>query len=465
MAASDKGIAGPHIVRFGIAAEKDFLLEPFDKTYDQLIINASTVAHMPGALALFVAHRAKKPYLIDPQTHSFQHDISYLLSDSRTTSGELKRPYKVLAKKYGDPVKSNVADNHSPVLPESFKDQKTRRSFCSRVIRYQRQALGDEVKKSDSAKYYAYLEQKTGTTPREFGPSMVVAPYFYMKSNTLDEWLDINVGCAADSRTLVSRGPLGVQIVMSKDILCSEGQRERVVKEYKKALKRPPESFLLWIDDLPEDEASKDELVALRKLFRALGQVAPVVNLYGGSLSVSLMQTEQSLKMAGVAHGLEYGEHRGVLPVSGGPPISKFYLPALHSRIPAADAIRAIRALGGQKSVAEFRENICDCSECKNVIEEDVETSFRRGYGSTREVAYLVKGQPYVREIPLPETRRHCVRHYMWCKQKEYSIKVSRLSLASTFQETREKLKGALGPDKVAHLRVWAEVLSEDNAE
>jgi len=80
---SQKPIQGPHLVRFGTAADQKFLLGDFLSTYDQLVINANMVAHMTSALASFLSVRAKnKPYLIDPQTHAFQHDISHLESNS-----------------------------------------------------------------------------------------------------------------------------------------------------------------------------------------------------------------------------------------------------------------------------------------------------------------------------------------------------------------------------------------------
>ena len=66
-------IAGLHLVRFGTAADQTYLLNEFAPTYDQLVVNANTIAHMPAAMATFLAVRANKPFLIDPQTHAFQH--------------------------------------------------------------------------------------------------------------------------------------------------------------------------------------------------------------------------------------------------------------------------------------------------------------------------------------------------------------------------------------------------------
>ena len=41
-------VAGFHLVRYGIAADQRFLLGDLLDTYDQLVINATIVAHMPA---------------------------------------------------------------------------------------------------------------------------------------------------------------------------------------------------------------------------------------------------------------------------------------------------------------------------------------------------------------------------------------------------------------------------------
>jgi len=120
MSGEKSGIVGPHIVRFGIAPEQEFLLGEFLSTYDQLVINANMVAHMPAALAAFVSQKAKgKPYFVDPQTHAFQHDMSFLLSDSSRREGQLKRSFQVLVEAYGAPVSSTVglSSNPRPLTP------------------------------------------------------------------------------------------------------------------------------------------------------------------------------------------------------------------------------------------------------------------------------------------------------------------------------------------------------------
>ena len=64
-----------------------------------------------------------------------------------------------------------------------------------------------------------------------------------------------------------------------------------------------------------------------------------------------------------------------------------------------------------------------------------------------------------VREYPLPETKEHCVRHYMWCKSGEYQAR-ARYDISKNLKEAEKRLERALGLDAVAHCGVWADVLS-----
>lgn len=98
---NDKTIIGRHIIRYGIAADQKYLVGDFLSTYDQLVINASMIAHMPGALTSFIMERTRnKPFFIDPQTYAFQYEIYHL----QNSKGKLKRSIKNLLKAYKESV-------------------------------------------------------------------------------------------------------------------------------------------------------------------------------------------------------------------------------------------------------------------------------------------------------------------------------------------------------------------------
>jgi hypothetical protein len=408
-------------------------------------------AHQPSAIAMFITQRvAGKPYFIDPQTHAFQHDIEFLESNSKKSEseGKIKRSIQKILDRYGEPLKSQIEEKFS-ILPEDFNDAKTRREFCERVISFQLEIISDEVKISDAAPYYQFLQEEGVADFNLFGPNMVVAPYFFMDSVTFEDWLKVNIDCAIDSIHVAREKttPLGVQIVLSRDILFDREQVERLISEYS-AIK--PDVFLVWIDSFEEQSASASLLKALVDfLIRLKKTGVPVVNLYGGYFSVLLFHKDI---LDGVTHSLEYGEQRAVVPVGGGIPVAKYYLPCLHTRMRARDAYRAILALGGLESDTLFFENICDCPQCKKVIKYP-ETDFLEQYGKMK----TSKGRSYA----LPQTKDNSTRHYMWCKQQEFDSAIGVEDRIQALKDTCDNidLKRAVGIEYTAHCEKWVQVL------
>ncbi|MCB9772654.1 MAG: hypothetical protein H6754_08925 [Candidatus Omnitrophica bacterium] len=451
----NKPIAGFHLVRFGTAADQKFLIGQFLSSYDQLIINANMVAHMPGALASFLSLKAKnKPYFIDPQTHAFQHDRSFIETKK---SGELKRSITKLIDAYGEPFASCILKNRRPVIPNDFSNQKIVKRFCERVLKFQLESLSKEMNQSDSAKYYKYLKKIKKDVSTDTAPSLVIAPYFYLTANTLKSWVDVNLKCANVSKNIADDLgiPLAVQVVISQDILLDQDAVKQLIGKYSTI---KPDLFLIWIDGFSEQQASAYQLDAYKNFIRGLGKTAKVVNLFGGFCSIALGRAKILSELVGVAHGLEYGEDRGVVPVGGGIPVAKFYLPCLHYRLRFRDALRAIRTLGGFNSSQAFYREICGCKICTKVIDAKPEENFG-AYGQTRSVTYTRKGDPVSMEYPLPETKEKTVQHYMWVKKAEYNDPINVKDVIKNLNATGKKLEAVIGLDNVAHCFTWSKIL------
>lgn len=452
---------GQHIVRYGIAADQEYISGDFLDTYDQLVINANMVAHMPGGLASFFLKNARdKPFFIDPQTHLFQFDIGNLYSSSSKKDKKgrplLKRSIKRLIERYGGPLQNVVADKHESILPQDFTDQEgMTQAFCEGVLKFQREEIAEAAQKKDSAKYIKYAADKNGAMPSNWTPSLLVAPYFYMTSSTRKKWLKANIDCAKYSIEFAGDIPLAVQIVTSRDIFTDEDYRKKILDAYSQL---NPRVFLLWIDQFSEHDSPETYLTEYIKLIAQLGKVAPVVNLYGGFFSIALMRCRITESLAGVAHGIGYGEDRGVLPVSGGIPWAKFYFPSLHKRLLFRDAIRAAHALDGLINADNYYEKVCNCEECLSVIGDNPVIDFEE-YGKTKPVVVKRTLTPIVIDFPLPETKRHCTRHFMLTKKREHEDAITRDSLLAELAEGK-LLERTLGLDSVSHCSVWENVLS-----
>jgi hypothetical protein len=286
-------------------------------------------------------------------------------------------------------------------------------------------------------------------------PAALVAPYFYMQASTLDKWLDVNVRLLAQAAASVTDRPLLAELVIERDILVNSEHVERLVEQYGGI---DHDGVLLWIDDFSEVTASLEELRGFRDLSRGLRDAGrPVVNLYGGYLSMVLCSSAGDETLAGVCHGLEYGEDRAVVPVGGGVPTAKFYLTPLHVRLRYQDAVRAVRGPGWLASKQTFIDHVCDCSTCHQVVGSDPNTGFF-GYGRT-----VTKRDRLgrAREYPLAETRENTLNHNLQAKAAEWEFlsHATRDDVIAQLEKTALDLREHVGVDQVAHLETWAAFL------
>jgi hypothetical protein len=457
------GIAGLHLVRFGTAADQGYFLNDFAATYDQIVVNANMVAHMPAAMAGFLAVRAKKPFFIDPQTIAFQHEVDHLLSTSKKSAGEIKRSWQRIIQRYGNPIAQALnPESPRPILPDDFKDDKECRAFCSRVMDFQNDELSNEFKTGEDAAYVQFLAQEEGVNEL-VPPSLIVAPYFFLNASFFEQWLDVNLRCLEFTRAVLqktkNKKPLAAQLVISQEVLLNGEFRKRLIGAYRDS-RAKPDVFLLWVDSFTEQELSVGELAAYVSLVEELASGGrAVVNLYGGFFSVAAARFGVlKKKLVGVCHGLEYGESKPVVPISGGVPVAKYYVPAVHARLSARVAARVIRQLGGFKSVEIFRQRVCDCAVCRSVIKKDPVKEFSE-FTETKISTFWRSGKRVSMEFPTAKTSNNCAQHYMWRKYREYTEATTLKEVCDSLRAGFDLLKTPVGLEFVGHCAIWPQAL------
>jgi len=120
----------------------------------------------------------------------------------------------------------------------------------------------------------------------------------------------------------------------------------------------------------------------------------------------------------------------------------------------ARDALRAVRELAGSEGVAaDFHGSVCDCRQCTKVVTDNAEADFVEAYVKTK----IVRGRAY----PTPETKANSVRHYMWCKEREFSETTDVGAVAEELRRMHDKLQRAVGVENTIHCKNWAEVLED----
>lgn len=437
-----------HYIRYGIASDQKYLLE-FINNYGNLIVNAKTVAFNGKSLSLFLHKIIKKVnFTIDPETHAFQHDRSFIESTSKNNKGKsvIKKSIQALIKAYGAPI-DNVVKN-GKILQVSDFDNTDIRAFCKRVIDFQCDTIKAQESAEDVSEYYDFLVEKKKITDGLVRPEFIIAPYFYLNGSDFSAWLELNIKCIHNSIPIAKQKklPLAAELVISQDILIDDAKMSNIIDHYNSL---NIEKIFLWIDSFSEHDANEHYLKSYIDLLRKLNK--PVVDLYGGYLSIILKKTKICENLVGVSHGMGFGEDRSVVPVGGGVPAAKFYLPSLHKRLIFRNALESIRPLDGHKNRVSYFSKICDCPTCKSIIKNDPLNDFRF-YGVTKPGSNL-------REFPTSETIDNCIRHYMYSKIREYSEPITKEIVKSNLDETYYKLKGFLPENIISHCQKWIYII------
>lgn len=443
-----------HWMTFGTFAEQRYFIYPTRNTYYGVIVNANMAAHAPDGLAAFLLEKtAHFRYLIDPLTHAFQHHPSAVSTLDEHGDRVVRSSIQKLALAYGEPFRKMVGVE--PLLPDALlKSPRLVQDFVGRCLEFQSSQIAKPMSQSDALKYF--------DGPVNLRPYALVAPYFFMTETTLSRhWIPVNKACIEAAISLKGRHRLYAAIVVSQGVVTSHKARTIVARELGNL---PVDGFLIWVDDLNEYEAGLDELTGVLALARELrnGNKRDVINLHGGYFSILAGGVLGSGCLTGVAHGPEFGEHRAVVPVGGGIPIARYYVPKLHLRCRYGDAVAILTAkkwLSG--SAKDFHKRVCSCDACKQVLDGAVANFTRFGESNVKMVK---RRRGMVRmEFPTAEAKINCLKHYLEIKNLEYkfSSTASQDDILENLKQGLDEFQSAAGIEGVAHLERWKQVLTE----
>ena len=430
---------------FSTFSEQRFFAYPNKHSIKGVVVNANMVAYAPDGLAVFLMERTANPtYIIDPQTHAFQHDPAAI----RNKEGEVKSSIHSLSQHLGEPVASCVIDER-PLRPADFTDDAILKDFVGRCLTFQRTALSVAMAQCDANKYIAQTQQ-------QLEPYALLSPYFYLTERSAPEWLPVCLRLAQAAADAKNHNKLYVPLVLNKAALVNTAIRSAIAARFKNI---NCDGFTIWIDDLNEHESSSTLLTAFRNLalqLRANG-ARDVLNLHGGYFSILAGSALGNNAFSGVAHGPEFGEFRSVVPVGGGIPIARYYVPQLHTRIRYREAADMFRRKGWLKTAAAFHENVCSCEICKSVIDGDPGNFVKFGASNAK----LVKrGRGYVRmDFPTTQTKENCLCHYLERKHLEYAASAAGdAQLIADLDKGIADFEGTFGSEAVEHLYTWKRV-------
>jgi len=463
-----------HSMMFSTFAEQRHFIYPSENTYEGIFVNANMAAHAPDGIAKFIQTKTlKQKYIIDPQTHAFQHNPKHIKTDvfetlidnetgektkQKTGDQKLKQSIEKLIKQYGEPIVS-VAGKR-PVTPATFSNDQILKDFTGRCLKFQRNFVSSRMAESEDSKYTSFEAEGE----QSLSPYALIPPYFYMQETTYKDWLQVNIKSIKWAlQNKLNGEKIFAMLVLSQGILTKQDILQKVIEAYKEIA---VDGYVVWIDDLAEFEAGSTELKSLLGLacdVNTKGETE-VINLHGSFFSViATSENWKKRSFTGVCHGPEFGEHRGVVPIGGGIPIARYYIPSLHQRIRYREAADFLREIGYFKSAEVFHENVCNCPECQNNIQDNPDENFVLYGKSTPKKRKTKNG--FVRiDYPTTETKLRCLQHYLQRKNIEYTM-----ALGASLQDIRKDLQRCfkegyvdiLGSDATEHLELWEQVLFE----
>ena len=438
-----------HYLRYGTAADQKYM-KKYQHTYDGVALNGTMLAHISKAISVFL-HKdlIGKALIIDPMTHAFQHDLDKI----KNQYGGIRSSVDKLIEIYGDPVATVINKNSRPVRLADFTDVNIN-GFIDRVLNFQMNhlKLNLDDKFQEYIEFYGLYQE----------PSILVAPYVYLTHSNIDIWRDLN--CKFLERSLGMKKKFNKQIFAQLVINGNLLKDDRKINDLIACLSAA-DGILYWIDGLDETKASIQELMAIKSLvleYKNLNPTKQIISLYGGYFTELLLK----FGLSGIVHGLEYGENREVVPVGGGIPQSKYYLPPIKKRV-AAPTMLGILRFFDINTHKKFHNEICDCEICKKVIKKSpIDEDFNKFIKVKPEpkiIRYKKSGN--IREIffPAKESKELCLFHYLEVKNKEITA-IPNKSLESLLQsllKDHEKFSKYFSEGEIDYLKDWHKVLAD----
>ncbi|QAT50236.1 hypothetical protein EQM14_10930 [Caproiciproducens sp. NJN-50] len=443
------------ILRYNTGTDKKAFVK-FKNEFDAVIFNATIVAYSGAAVADLVSVH-KRQYIIDPQTHIFQHDISALQAKNKKGRMHLKKSIEKYLNCMPEALANIIIDEQR--TPKVYEVESEIDELVKKVWEFETSYVDSFIKTKEYDKYLKFA--KVGPIPR-----FLIAPYFMIKNeydrNTNLKWLSINKSCIEKYVSLnigEKTYDLAAQLVLDKESLLKKEYLEQIKSTYNV---NGYDYLFIWIDDFDSFDANYDLRQAfyeLLKVFDTIGK-KPIM-AYGGYDSILLCNTEITHRLYGVAQSVGYGEARNITPVGGGLPVNKYYFYPIHRRLRFDEAASILSSKGyfsGKKSssdyVKDYFDNICDCKQCYITIKNDINnfSNYNDSIPFTMKTRYGIVS----RNRPTTDASLIAAIHFLYCKIREWN-EVNTKPLNSLIQDFLNAVS-VYAPEWYQNIKSWCEI-------
>ena len=435
------------LLRYNTGNDKKAFVK-FKKNFDAVIFNATIVAYSGSSIADLISVH-KNQYIIDPQTHIFEHSINAILNKEKT---DIKKSVR----KYLDELPESLCE----ILKENktlsiFDVQNMIDELVNSVYSFQKKYVNGFLKKKEYDKYLKYVGIN------DLSPRFFIAPYFMLKKDYTDSeihsWMEINKECYKKTKSRVEPSEtVATQIVIEKELLVNPKFFEEIELMFNDLA---GVYTFLWIDDFDSFEANakfNDGYLKLLQLFSELN-VYPIM-AYGGYDSILLCNKNIAHRLYGVAQSVGYGESRQITPVGGGLPVNKYYFLPLHRRLKFSEAADILRSnyyfdqsVSNAQHAMDYYAHICHCKQCREVIKKDIDNF--DDYNDSVPFSYQGKNSVISRNRPTTYASFISAIHFLYCKVEEWQ-NVQNMSKDELKKQLIESYNEYL-PNQVPSIEEW----------
>ena len=400
------------LLRYNTGTDKQVFIK-FKDDVSAVIFNATIVAYSSSAVADLVSVY-KNQYIIDPQTHIFQHDIEAIQTIDKKGVPVIKKSVLQymdqlplgLKERYMSKSGNLSTDDIAPYIDE----------LVDKVYLFETEYVDRYIEKKEYDKYLKFVN----LGPR---PKLVVAPYFMLKerylNDSIDSWMNLNKKIAEKFiKRNSSNYETAIQLVLEKKVLEVANISDLIKNSYNGI---NVDYAFVWIDDYNGFLATEKQQVNFKKILQTFNEIGikPIMS-YGGYDAILLCHPELSYRLYGVAQSVGYGETRNITPVGGGLPVNKYYFPPLHSRLNMSNVIAILQQQGflsmDKKLASEkFFDTICACKQCKIIIKNNFDNFML----FNESVPFKVRGT-ISRNRPTTDATLIAAVHFMHSKMQEW---------------------------------------------
>lgn len=440
------------LLRYNTGTDKKAFVD-FKQDFDAVIFNATIVAYSGSAAADLVSVH-KNRFIIDPQTHIFQHNTSAIKTKNRDTGiFEVKKSIVKYLGEMPERLSGILLQEDRPA--DVFEIEACIDDLVDMVYTFQNGFINTFIEKKDYSKYLDFV----GAGPKA---RLLIAPYFMIKSEYSDSaitnWFSLNKkSLVSFSEKYINNNEIAAQLVIDKRVLVKQNICDMIEDTYSGDY---CEYIFIWIDDFNSMYASDAERLAFYNLLGAFRKVGkkPVM-AYGGYDSILLCNEGIENRMYGVAQSVGYGEAREVTPVGGGLPVNKYYFYPLHQRLNFSEAAQILQKAGYfsedrsiQQRTNDYYKNICTCEECRLIIGNDI-NNFNRYNEST---PFTFKKSGVKRNLPTADASLSAARHFLWCKIREWDF-ISKEKLPIIRKQLKNDIEN-FAPDLQYSINKWCDL-------